>query len=143
MKRNKSFTIIELLVVIAVIGLISSIVLVNLRGTREKARISKALEFNQSVNHALGSEAVGIWRLDEGAGATAYDSSGYGNNGTIVGTTWTTGILGKALSFPGVNNDVTINNFGQVAPKDEITISIWAKPNTLLGQHDLFWMSST
>lgn len=39
--KNKSFTLIELLVVIAVIGLISSIVLVSMQGTRAKSRDAK------------------------------------------------------------------------------------------------------
>jgi len=40
--KRKSFTLIELLVVIAIIGLLSSIVLVSLSGTRQKAKIAKA-----------------------------------------------------------------------------------------------------
>ncbi len=142
MKKQRGFTLIELLVVIAVIGLLSSIVLVQIKAPREEARIAKSLDFSVTIQNILGSEGVGTWRFEENSGTTAYDSSGYGRNGTVVGATWTTGILGLALNFPGANNNVTITNFGQVAPKDEITISAWAKPNTLLGQHDLFWMSA-
>ena len=31
------------------------------------------------------SRLVGWWRLDEGAGGTTADASGYGNHGTLVG----------------------------------------------------------
>lgn len=41
-QKNKGFTLIELLVVIAIIGILSSIVLVSLKGAEKKARISKA-----------------------------------------------------------------------------------------------------
>ena len=41
---------------------------------------------------------VGYWKFDEGEGDTAYDSSGYGNDGTLMNDpTWTNGISGKAL----------------------------------------------
>ncbi len=83
--KNKSFTLIELLVVIALIGLLASIILVSLKGTREKAKIARGLEFSQSVQHALGADAVGIWSFDDCPGGTANDASGYGNNGTIYG----------------------------------------------------------
>ena len=32
----------------------------------------------------LGS-LVALWRFNEGSGTTAFDSSGFGNNGTLVG----------------------------------------------------------
>ena len=44
---------------------------------------------------------VGYWRFNEGSGATAADSSGHGNNGTIYGAKWVEGKSGKALSFDG------------------------------------------
>jgi len=55
------------------------------------------------------SALVGYWKFDEGSGTTAYDSSGYGNNGTLVnGPTWTTGKVGGALSFDGVDDYVRV-----------------------------------
>ena len=50
--RNE-FTLIELLVVIAVIGLLSSIVLVSMKGAREKARIAKAREEVNTIYKAI------------------------------------------------------------------------------------------
>jgi prepilin-type N-terminal cleavage/methylation domain-containing protein len=61
---KKGFTLIELLVVIAVIGVIASIVLVNLSGSREKARLARTLQFWRSVNHSLGAYIIGEWRLE-------------------------------------------------------------------------------
>ena len=131
--KDKSFTLIELLVVISIIGLISSIVLVNLKGTREKARIAKALEFSQSINNALGADAVGIWRFDEGPGTTAYDSSGYGNNGTINGANAVTGIVGYALSFDGVNDYVRVSDSSSLDITDAITLEAWIYPYNIGG----------
>ena len=51
--KNKGFTLIELLVVIAVIGLLSSIVLVSMKGVREKARIAKAQSELDAYRQAL------------------------------------------------------------------------------------------
>ena len=133
MKQSRSFTLIELLVVISIIGLLSSIVLVSMKGTREKARIAKGLEFSQSINNALGADAVGIWRFEEGVGSTVYDYSGYGNNGTLQNfnftpsSGWTTGIIGNALSFDGVDDYVNFGNDASLRITDKLTFEAWIK----------------
>lgn len=50
---KKSFTLIELMVVIAIIGLLSSIVLVNLSGAQEKAKVAKTVETVRQIRMAL------------------------------------------------------------------------------------------
>ncbi|MCK4355161.1 prepilin-type N-terminal cleavage/methylation domain-containing protein [Candidatus Parcubacteria bacterium] len=83
--KSKAFTLIELLVVISIIGVIASIVLVSFSGQRDKARLARAQQFSAQISHALGAYAVGIWRFEEGGGATAHDESGFGNDGTLHG----------------------------------------------------------
>lgn len=47
---------------------------------------------------------VGAWGLNEGAGATAGDSSGDANDGTILGAVWTTGYPFDAPDQPILNS---------------------------------------
>jgi len=52
---EKSFTVIELLVVISIIGLLGSIILVSLKGARERAEITKFLQEESTYYHLLGA----------------------------------------------------------------------------------------
>ncbi len=71
---------------------------------------------------------VGYWTFDEGSGTTASDSSGNGNTGTLTnGPTWTSGQIGGALSFDGVNDVVEIDSVSSLKPSTVITVSAWVK----------------
>jgi hypothetical protein len=57
------------------------------------------------------ADLVGWWRLDEGTGTTAYDSSGNGNDGTILGNPqWVAGKVGGALDFDGNGDYIDCGN---------------------------------
>ncbi len=73
---------------------------------------------------------VGHWKLNEASGLTAIDSSGSGNNGTLVnmtGNEWTAGILNGALVLDGINNYVDCGNNQSLQLTGEATISAWVK----------------
>lgn len=58
---------------------------------------------------AYPSGLVGYWRLDEGAGIIAFDSSENDNHGILVNSPqWVNGKYGKALSFDGIDDYVEI-----------------------------------
>ena len=80
------------------------------------------------------ADIVSNWAFDEDTGSTAYDSAG-GNNGNIVGATWTNGKIGKALSFNGSDNYVSVANNSSLAftQTSGFTIAYWAKPAGTLG----------
>lgn len=127
-KKEKGFTLIELLVVIAIIGVISSIVLVNLSGTREKATIARGLQFGNSLNNALGAYAVGVWNFDRYQNPII-DASGFGNNCTVFGTiSEAEGVIRKALSFSGVaGNYLDCGNGASLNAPTEVTVEAWVK----------------
>jgi hypothetical protein len=89
---------------------------------------------------SLKQGLVGWWTFDEGTGTTTKDLSGNGNNGTLInGPTWTTGKVGGALSFDGVDDYVRVSNI--VIPTNAITIYFWIGPSINLsagsGRKDL------
>ena len=52
---------------------------------------------------------AGHWQFDDGTGSTATDSSGNGNDGTLVGSpTWGAGKVGQALTFNGSSQYITV-----------------------------------
>mgnify|MGYP002685953215 CR=1 FL=1 len=73
---------------------------------------------------------VGWWSMNRTAldGAVLRDDSGNGNDGTIYGATPVNGVSGKALSFDGVNDYVSIASNGVFGVGSITTISLWVKP---------------
>ena len=53
---------------------------------------------------------AGYWSFEEGSGTTTVDASGNNNTGTLTnGPAWTSGKIGHALSFDGVNDYVDVS----------------------------------
>jgi hypothetical protein len=93
-----------------------------------------------SQNYPTG--LVGWWKLGEGTGSTAYDSSGNGNNGTWAGTAagtsgyYSAGYLGPyAGSFDGSTNYVLLPSSTSLTSgfPQGITMSAWVYPTTTSG----------
>ncbi|MBP8304986.1 MAG: discoidin domain-containing protein, partial [Phycisphaerae bacterium] len=67
---------------------------------------------------------VGLWKLDDGSGTTAVDSSTGGHHGTLMnGPVWVAGQLGGALEFDGTDDYV---DTGLTQNLPTWTISVWA-----------------
>jgi prepilin-type N-terminal cleavage/methylation domain-containing protein len=148
-----AFTLAEILVVIAVIGLLSSIIFAITSGTREQGRIAKGLYFSQHLHNSLGSYAVGSWKFDEGEGSTAADTSGWGNNGTLVNsptwrcastdTSYTPSAQGCSLEFNGSSNYVDVGAGTSLDLPDVITIGAWIRPLNVAGVNTIVSKTSS
>ena len=91
--------------------------------------------------------------FDEGAGGTSIDYSGYGNNGTNLGTTYDPGIFGTSIgNFTQVHNSrITIDDADSLTMGDDgFTWLVWAnftkvafgggeEWGTLWAKSDFFW----
>ena len=71
----------------------------------------------------------GSWSLDENAGTTAADNSGYGNDGTISGATWTAGKFGSAENFDGAGDNINVGNDNSLLVTP-VSVEAWIKPAT-------------
>ncbi|MFC2058153.1 DNRLRE domain-containing protein [Chloroflexota bacterium] len=87
---------------------------------------------------------VSYWNFDEGSGSVAQDCAG-DNDGTILGATWTTGVVGNAMSFDGDNDYVEVSDNSSLDITDDITIEAWVKFDVLDIWHNIMskeWASS-
>ena len=87
------------------------------------------------VNSA-SAELVGHWRFDEGSGDAVNDSSGNGNNGTLIDSVqWDTGQIGGALRFDGTPGYVLIPHGDSIKliNQGDYTITMWFKQDVVEG----------
>jgi PKD repeat protein len=75
---------------------------------------------------------VAAYNFDESTGGTVLDRSANGNAGTISGATRTSsGRNGRAVSFDGVNDWVTIADAGTLDLSTGMTLEAWVYPTAL------------
>ncbi len=95
--------------------------------TASGAGITKTSGFNLTVTAGL----IGYWKFDETSGTTATDVSGNANTGTLLNApARTTGKLGGALSFNGVNQWVSLPATASLKGLNAATVSLWYYPMT-------------
>ena len=70
---------------------------------------------------------AGFWKFDEGSGSTILDSSGENNTGVNSGAVWTTGKIGQALQFDGIDDFVEVPHSSSLNFSDTGTIAAWIK----------------
>lgn len=92
-------------------------------------------EVNAGASQAQGtgrldSGLAGYWKLDDGSGTSATDSSTNGNNGTVPNS-WTTGQIGGAVSFDGTTVMTVAAGTGVIDAKQDVTLSAWVYPRTV------------
>ena len=99
------------------------------KGSIDEVKIYNYSLSGQEIQDLYNSaNLMAHYALDEGSGTIAVDSSGNGNNGTISGgATFTTGKIGQALSFDGVNDYINIPNNTTLSPTGDMTLSAWVK----------------
>ena len=89
-----------------------------------------ALAVGLSVQAAITSGLAGRWIFNDGNGITANDSSGLGNNGTLVGSAYfvtNDPDRGSVLNVNGVSGEVDFPYSPALEPAIG-TISVWVKP---------------
>jgi hypothetical protein len=83
----------------------------------------------------VSAALIGYWKLDENNGLSTVDLSGYGNDGILIGATWTAGKTGSALDFDGVDDYVLCaerigtgpGTYPEVLMPETFTVSCWTK----------------
>jgi len=94
--------------------------------------VSFALVLGFVVTNAANADPglVGWWKFDEDSGTTASDSSGNGNDGTLIDSVqWAAGQIGGALQFDGSPGYVQIPHSDELklVNQGDFTCTMWFK----------------
>lgn len=82
------------------------------------------------------ADLVGHWRLDDGSGTVAVDSSGNGHDGALIGNPqWGEGLYNGGLQFAGAPDKVDIPYSEQLNPEDAFSVSLWANVDPTGSSH--------
>ena len=104
-------------------------------GTNTKTQSAYITVSSTTSGGGNNAELVGAYNFEEASGSTVVDASGKGNTGAISGATRITqGRFGKALSFDGVNDWVTINDTASLDLTTRMTLEAWVYPTVDMSQ---------
>src|SRR5512145_372783 len=83
--------------------------------------------FLSNVGYGADPNLVGWWRLNDGSGTKAIDSSGHDRHGVLINNpVWTAGIRGGAMEFAG-GNHVAVPGYEGILGTHERTCMMWIK----------------
>ncbi|OGZ32864.1 MAG: hypothetical protein A2V69_00620 [Candidatus Portnoybacteria bacterium RBG_13_40_8] len=110
----------------------------------EMSRLYKLSQpkINASQNNQLTNGLVGLWSFNGSDidGNEAYDRSGQGNTGTIVGATKTIGKVGQAMEFNGTSDYIAItdDSIFDLNASNSYSWSFWIKPQNLTNPNTIW-----
>ena len=81
------------------------------------------------VAHNASAELIAHWRLDDGSGTNAVDSSGNGYDGTLLlDPQWVAGKYGGALEFGGISGQrVEMEGYEGILGTQDRSVMAWVK----------------
>ena len=94
---------------------------------------------NSNEDNATPTNLLAQLKFDETSGTTAWDSTGYGWNGTLVNSaTWTTGRLGNAISLVSSSSQYVTIPSSVVSGLGDFTVSTWVYLNSVTSNTRIF-----
>jgi hypothetical protein len=89
--------------------------------------VSVVLVLSLALMSTARAELIGWWRFDEGSGTTAYDFSGYGNDGTLRnGAEWGIGYLSNSsVQLDGADDFVEVPHADILTVDNEASVMAW------------------
>lgn len=97
----------------------------------------------RSATSALDSDLNLWWKLDEGAGDMALDSSGYKNDGKIHQGSWVEARWGQGIEFDSRSSYIVHSDAGAAGlQRSDVTLSAWVYPYSQSHERVIAWWNA-